>query len=545
MTAVDNMEHHDGSGTQSRLAKGRTNRITAAAKNELYEFFAKSVTGWTSKGLPRERVDPGLDKLLTKLGLQRSQASRQLMAFKKARGMMPLSFNASADEINASLTSRVGGVEAVVSEVLDTFVETSYCTVEAQHPARTAEPASCLFRACRDAAQPHVQSLLTKFIFAIATCSAKSWGAVDSMMLQLTCRRSQIRDEAKEHFATDDRILAETRRYYVAGYPGAELLFCSLEMHAYQVLTEALADHERPFLSAADPLPPTDPKDPRAGLLYYLAGWLCYKVKRFVNAAPQQPFWSAWLASTTLTLERAQQSSLPWQLTAALAAKRSARYRKSQLVEYASRELFDFAWAVEATYVKLLTTTNFVAYGSDLVNSVRSAILKHEPTTCLFKKTIAASLHVQAAEGAVHNLMQYLLAAYHRMRGRDFVKSLMSTLRAAAAAQNRSAHRDRMAALSQPSTKKLKSSVLVNESSVPNEEDLAMAAVVEELSAREQVLQLHDSDVADAINSLPGKSARLSDAIIYEEEIIFAEEDEQNAKEEAIFAEDDEQNFEV
>ena len=66
-----------------------------------------------------------------------------------------------------------------------------------------------------------------------------------------------------------------------SNYPGAQLFFVSLEQIAYQTFIETLADHDKPELIVVTEVDQIAVNDPRAGLLYYLAGWLLFRVKRY------------------------------------------------------------------------------------------------------------------------------------------------------------------------------------------------------------------------------------------------------------------------
>ncbi|MEO0699408.1 MAG: hypothetical protein AAFY81_06785, partial [Pseudomonadota bacterium] len=442
----------DGSTESAPARPARATRISDDAKRELRDFFARVAGSWPSQTLPKSGGDPELDQLQAKHKLQRAQITRQFLAYKKAGGAEPVPFAASEKDVEASLTKRIGDVDAFVQESCENFLDGTFC-MDPPMVSECKEPARDMVAACLDAIKVHVQSLVRRLIHAIASNSAKSWNAAGIMACQLAKARDDIRDIVKSTFVTDGQILEQTRLYY-GDYPfGAQLLFCGLEDHVYTTLVESLADHERPFLEAADPLPETDASDRRAGLVYYLAGWLYFKVQRAVRSTgddDHKPHWRQWLATNAITLDQAEARSLPFQLTRGLAAKRGARYTNVQLVVYASSELFDFVWAVEATYAKLLTTANLLAYGGNLVNCVQHAIESHEPTTRLFTMTFSEELRLQLTDGVVRDLMDHMLGAYHRMRGRDFIRSRMSNLRAAAVTQNRSAHRDKMAAVSVP-----------------------------------------------------------------------------------------------
>mmetsp|Transcript_20295 Transcript_20295/g.62743 ORF Transcript_20295/g.62743 Transcript_20295/m.62743 type:complete len:206 (-) Transcript_20295:862-1479(-) len=142
---------------------------------------------------------------------------------------------------------------------------------------------------------------------------------------------------------------------------------------------------------------------------------------------------------------------------------------QEQLIEYASYAVFAFVWGVEETYSKLLTTANLLAFSGDLVVKIHEALVAHEPALEPFRATIPcdALKDLDESRALVLALAGHLLVCYHRMRGRDFVKQVMSNLkcvqrlflhwrvhrtglcfRRRSATQNRNSHRDRLAAIS-------------------------------------------------------------------------------------------------
>jgi len=239
------------------------------------------------------------------------------------------------------------------------------------------------------------------------------------------------------------------------------LLFCFLEDYAFKTFLEMLADHERPELRPPDDQPDPDLTDSRAGLLYYLAGWLVFKVKRVVQRpgcrrdASTVKFWGQWFEHNTLAEHDAARHKLPTTLSDQRVRERMKQYGRKQLIEYASFAAFAFMWGVEVTYSKLLTTANLLAFSGDLVVRIHEALIKHEPTLSLFRATIPHD--ALADRGESHALTKalagHLLTCYHKMRGRDFVKQVMSNLKSASAAQNGNSHRDRLAATSTAASK--------------------------------------------------------------------------------------------
>ncbi|KAJ8601186.1 hypothetical protein CTAYLR_009764 [Chrysophaeum taylorii] len=147
---------------------GRACQITPAAKAELSELFRQKFDSWSSTNLPRAGVDTELDGLVRKHGLQRSQASRQLFAYKKTRpDLVNVTFDDDTHKVLDSLFGRLGDVDSVVEVILDGFASSNFCTEEPRLPG-CDRPALSMFEACREAVAPHLTKLVRSYVQAIA-----------------------------------------------------------------------------------------------------------------------------------------------------------------------------------------------------------------------------------------------------------------------------------------------------------------------------------------------------------------------------------------
>ncbi|KAJ8601185.1 hypothetical protein CTAYLR_009763 [Chrysophaeum taylorii] len=131
------------------------------------------------------------------------------------------------------------------------------------------------------------------------------------MVTRVTAKRMELQVKFRRDFTTDQLISEHMSRYYGADYPGAALLFSFIERDTYETIIQMLADHECPDLAAVNPPARPDLDDRRAGLVYYLAGWLCYKVKQAAPRSGRCEFWNEWLGHNALTSAEAQRFNLP------------------------------------------------------------------------------------------------------------------------------------------------------------------------------------------------------------------------------------------
>mmetsp|Transcript_16973 Transcript_16973/g.21994 ORF Transcript_16973/g.21994 Transcript_16973/m.21994 type:complete len:579 (-) Transcript_16973:183-1919(-) len=421
----------------------RAARISEAAKKELNTHFEKNFQKWTSQQLPRRNADKELDEIIERHGLNRNQASRQLLNYKQSDPRLAaLTLRGDFDQVKKGIESRVGGIDDFVDLVMNEFEENEFCVMKTVHevPGEGKAPLE-MYKACANAVKVELKKLVVALIDAIAQCSARTENAASRMVTRLTEMRASIREQHKNEFLKCTTITTETKKHYGDHYPGAALFFCCLENATYKILTQALANHGKPQLCAPEPFPPPDFTDDLADLIYYLAGWLVFKVKR-IDRKPLD--WSEWYKFNRYENETAAKNwNLPTELTRRRADLRGARYKgTTELVEYASVEMFNLTWAFEVVYSKLLTTANTLAYGSELVVKISDVILESKVIADYFKHTFN---HDQKKLDI--NLLSFLVTAYHHMRGRDFVRSLTSHLRATQATENANSHRGRLAAI--------------------------------------------------------------------------------------------------
>jgi hypothetical protein len=64
---------------------GHRRSIDPSQKRRLWKYFDENFMGWRTSNLPREGVDEKLDKFITEIELVRTQVSRQLTSWKKAK----------------------------------------------------------------------------------------------------------------------------------------------------------------------------------------------------------------------------------------------------------------------------------------------------------------------------------------------------------------------------------------------------------------------------------------------------------------------------
>lgn len=110
-----------------------------------------------------------------------------------------------------------------------------------------------------------------------------------------------------------------------------------------------------------------------------------------------------------------------------------SRRSKGGLI-YSSKAFFRLVMLIEAAYVTNLTVVNLCMHGAGVVNAVHKAILNSSHICALFRLCCAGA-RVQAAAVNVDigpketELLEFILKKYLRLRGKDFVRSLVSVFK--------------------------------------------------------------------------------------------------------------------
>mmetsp|Transcript_5169 Transcript_5169/g.7681 ORF Transcript_5169/g.7681 Transcript_5169/m.7681 type:complete len:510 (+) Transcript_5169:76-1605(+) len=470
----------------------RAEPIASQVIKDLWKLFDEKLSTWSNGRIPKKNTDKELDNFMIKHNIQkRTQVSSQLLLYKRAKGIHDVQFSSSADTIKKDIVARIGGVDDSVELICDAFVQSDYAREEGSFPeCKGKGPVLSIYKKCEEVIKKTLTDLVNAYIDAVADASVSSSGKVNNIVNSLFRKHKNIREgDICSKFVENDVVKNATSTYYGPSYPpGAQLFFVSLEQIAYQTFIEALADHDKPELVVVTEVDQIDFDDPRAGLLYYLAGWLLFRVKRYAHnteMGAHHDFLQEWVHNNQLDESAASRAKLPISIVVQRRIARGKRWanHREQLVEFPTAELFQFTCTIEATYVKLLTVANFIAYKSSLINKINNILLKNENTMTALKKTLSDDL--QGKGPNTEELLVLLLQLYQRMRGRDIVRKQMSNLRKKVKDQQRMAHRDRIASTTNQKNKPppIKKPRLSNE---PEDDDFNFNSLDDEEMAEEK-----------------------------------------------------------
>jgi hypothetical protein len=89
---------------------------------------------------------------------------------------------------------------------------------------------------------------------------------------------------------------------------------------------------------------------------------------------------------------------------------------------YSSPAFFEVVSMIEEAFKTSLTTISIMIHGSLFINMIS---IKLEDTSVMYNE-LKALLPNDSGEEDVRNVLKYILQTYTRMRGKDYVRGLMS-----------------------------------------------------------------------------------------------------------------------
>jgi hypothetical protein len=180
-----------------------------------------------------------------------------------------------------------------------------------------------------------------------------------------------------------------------------------------------------------------------SAVIYYISGFeLSALVTRASKNDTHKTLFTAFSACHTLNMTDAVAQNLPVSLV-------QSRSRGSLL--YASEDFFDFVVLAEKAFSSLLTMENIIAHGARLVSRAHELVMNNELVVEAFENCMLPVLEDAASKSGIQfidstPLFVQLLKTYVRMRGKDFVKTLVDRLKLKQAAAVANTTRSKLAA---------------------------------------------------------------------------------------------------
>jgi hypothetical protein len=166
---------------------------------------------------------------------------------------------------------------------------------------------------------------------------------------------------------------------------------------------------------AADVDPVTFP------IVYYISGWVLCAIRKFSDRRRCRVL-TAFHASNMIAGDETK--GLPDELV---------RLRTRGGLVFASRMFYSLMLVIEGAYTRYCTLASLAIHGAGLVQKVhtalqRSARARYLFQACASRAKVAADVDVDV-DSILDDLFAFLLKAFLRMRGKDFVRSAASSLK--------------------------------------------------------------------------------------------------------------------
>ena len=185
------------------------------------------------------------------------------------------------------------------------------------------------------------------------------------------------------------------------------------------------------------------PRKPVAEVLYNISGYMVSSLLKAVALKRTQwpDLFETFVTVHSISPHDATLRSLP----AGIVRNTS----RGKLI-YASSEVYELTLRIEHAYSECLTMPNVIAFGPKLLSKVHGLALESQPIREAFEECMLL-VHEQTANAQVSfidstPLLQHFLRMYVRMRGKDFVRILLSELKLKQAAPVTSSTRGKLAA---------------------------------------------------------------------------------------------------
>jgi hypothetical protein len=432
---------------------GRRTTITPAGKEALIALFE----GKKWRALPRQ---PTLDKDLGYMaiahlhGLVRTQTSRQFATWRKFGKNTRQGTTASPDQIRAFVDETVGDINELNVASLDLVSKGPFAK---RRPSTEAGISELLRRIRRSdgaeastAAELSSRSALNLRVGALAGIVADNYASSRSAL-----RHSSVSFELAINVSRDAWIAESREKLCLTELFGsidiadlkAETLdhFCNILL--YHVDSSLCTCFRRRFYVAAKysmEIPIVDDYEPSSVLMkeviYNIAGYLLSSFRKkseLLRATDGQTsaLFASFAAVHCLRPEDATRQGLPVGLV--------KRQTRGGLV-YASRDFYLGVCALEYAYHHCLSLTAAVALGPNLLLRAHAASSSWAP----FQESLASCLvESPSTQHCLDSapLVNWTQHVYIRLRGKDFVKALLSELRLKQAASQAVAHRQTIA----------------------------------------------------------------------------------------------------
>jgi hypothetical protein len=404
----------------------RATPITSDAKRELRVLFEACNFARNQK-FPRANVIKELDDLIEKYKLNRGQASRQFLNWKKEKFDFELdTFSTDPEEIRQLLNDHmVQDPEEFVGSVMQSMIPTTesagienyrWLTMLCQERPKFLDAVKLISK------QPYIAPFVrmlgdyTDIAVAVFPNTAKLLKKAENKFLQ---GRKDFTVRRREEFQV---MIISRRALHEMANERSELVLQNLNNQEWAALFNEVEDkmyRQWALASYSHGLPPieipleVDVHNGSKGVLYYTAGWILSKIpsSKRGNDKFEKKFRETFAKHLSITYEEAERNSLPMQLV---------KKREMKSLTYPNETFYTFIALLETIYMKNLTTTMMIAYSDGkLLHRIHQAIFVNAGVRAIFIE----NFDLENVEYS-WNLLHRILSNFRNMRGRWFVSSL-------------------------------------------------------------------------------------------------------------------------
>ena len=390
-------------------------RMSTAAQGACDGLFDRKYPTFKNGRLPGS--DDEIKAMLDYFTIKFTQVSARLRKWRQLRhvGLPALNLGSvERDEVKADIEERISDGVELVTSLLEALARDPIMEEDAELKAVLSWVAD------HDSAQSTLCSLSTQWVSLVLVHTASAFTAVKALELELLEQRSKCR------FIVASEFCMLFPGSFAVPVPKRRLFFWLAETRLFDLFAGALRDDEHPNLvvPAASSLPEAD-LHWLGPLLAYLAGWLLRQVDLALQSAacpPNKAFWVSWRSSNTVTVSEAD--GVPLSLI-------QSRSRGGLLLP--SLPLYAFVSHVEFACMATLSESALFVHGQTHVRKVREAILASGHIRASFVTTTkyARDMAVESGrctEDDTTDLLRYVIEAWFRMRGPDFVVKIRKKL---------------------------------------------------------------------------------------------------------------------
>jgi hypothetical protein len=373
----------------------------------LIEFLEEK--NWAA--LPTGQHTP-LVPFLKKWGLSRQQVANQFSQWRAARSGLHSEFDSEL-EVQLNIRSMDELVEALYST--EAFLQLSGKTRILPEGERTTlktyiQEQQSFFTDLRE----EIMAALTKAMTGITKSS--QWRARSRLY---SSDKDRLITTLTQGFCTQDENWSlSVAKLQVFAEPFVELLESDAQHPGGQVSMKDLIQKALDRLEQEGDVFPAD--DARCEVLYYIAGWQICAVKKYAGRMNSNAELKTTMTKLIVIANETDENELHQ-----LPIAKVRRVEAFGGMMYPTFEFYTFIACIEKICNQVLTNAGMITFGGEIVKKLKESLVLDNS----LKTKLQELLDLDPNDDDVDGVYTYIVQTYMRMRGKDFVRRVMATLR--------------------------------------------------------------------------------------------------------------------